>query len=305
MKFATCMSFMIFIFVTGCGADSFTMKTSGKGLRYGYIESKTPSDITVIFESGTQTDSFLLPDGAAVSWNGIIPNIEGANLLVYNRAGLGGSKSSGRPSRPRDVAHGLIELLIELRIRPPYVFVGHSMGGYFAEYFARRYPEYVNGLVLLDPSPIDYARTCQKAIEKHVGDNNKGGPVSAEHKREIEKICNPMTDPRNDSVLKGAYKAEIANWTLTPEEMFGNHPPFPGPVSVISADRAPALPEFMWRTVMGDIPEPSPAMLSWMQTDHRARSNPPGRHLIVESGHLIPLTKPKEVVQAIHEMIRR
>jgi pimeloyl-ACP methyl ester carboxylesterase len=99
---------------------------------------------TVILESG-------LGDTLDV-WKDIQPRIaQGCSLTVaYNRAGYAGSEpSNGR----RDSATIVAELRAELKrrnINPPYVLVGHSLGGLYMQYFARNYPKEVAGLVLVD-----------------------------------------------------------------------------------------------------------------------------------------------------------
>jgi len=40
-------------------------------------------------------------------------------------------------------------------IRPPYILVGHSLGGLYVQMFARKYPREVSGVVLLDSSSPD------------------------------------------------------------------------------------------------------------------------------------------------------
>src|SRR6266704_3721215 len=115
-------------------ADSLNhrFKLEGKG---------TP---TVILESG-------LGDTLDV-WNAVQPLIATgcARTLTYNRAGYLGSDNS---NAPRDSATIVGELRAELRrqnIKPPYVLVGHSLGGLYMQYFARNYREEVAGLVLVD-----------------------------------------------------------------------------------------------------------------------------------------------------------
>jgi pimeloyl-ACP methyl ester carboxylesterase len=70
--------------------------------------------------------------------------------LSYNRAGYVGSDPA---AGPRDSATIVAELRAELRsrnIEPPYVLVGHSLGGLYMQYFARNYPQEVAGLLLVD-----------------------------------------------------------------------------------------------------------------------------------------------------------
>jgi pimeloyl-ACP methyl ester carboxylesterase len=47
-------------------------------------------------------------------------------------------------------------LLDEAKVRGPYVLVGHSLGGINAQVFAKRYPDLVAGLVLVDPAPLAF-----------------------------------------------------------------------------------------------------------------------------------------------------
>jgi pimeloyl-ACP methyl ester carboxylesterase len=85
-------------------------------------------------------------------WKDIQPSIAAncARTFAYNRAGYLGSRPA---SGPRDSASVVSELRAELKrrsIRPPYVLVGHSLGGLYMQYFAREFPAEVSGLVLVD-----------------------------------------------------------------------------------------------------------------------------------------------------------
>jgi pimeloyl-ACP methyl ester carboxylesterase len=100
---------------------------------------------TVILESG-------LGDTLEV-WKDIQPRIAAdcARTLAYTRAGYIGSDPAG--DAPRDSATVVAELRAELakrNIAPPYVLVGHSLGGLYMQYFARNFPKDVVGLVLVD-----------------------------------------------------------------------------------------------------------------------------------------------------------
>ena len=50
------------------------------------------------------------------------------------------------------IVEGLRALLAARGYAPPYVLVGHSVGGLFARLYASRYPDQVAGLVLVDAS---------------------------------------------------------------------------------------------------------------------------------------------------------
>jgi pimeloyl-ACP methyl ester carboxylesterase len=91
------------------------------------------------------------------SWRSVQAPIaaECGRTLAYNRAGYEGSDAA---TGPRDAETIVAELRAELQrrgIAPPYVLVGHSLGGLYMQYFARQFPEEVAGLVLVDSTHWD------------------------------------------------------------------------------------------------------------------------------------------------------
>jgi pimeloyl-ACP methyl ester carboxylesterase len=49
-------------------------------------------------------------------------------------------------------------LLIVQKLNPPYLFVAHSLGGVFANLYARTYPDQVLGIVFVEAShPLEIA----------------------------------------------------------------------------------------------------------------------------------------------------
>ncbi|MEV0144681.1 MULTISPECIES: alpha/beta hydrolase [unclassified Nonomuraea] len=76
-------------------------------------------------------------------------------VVIFDRAGLGWSDPVQGPQALLDAAADLYRALLRARIRPPYVLVGHSIGGYIVRLFASDHPEMVAGVVLLDSSHHD------------------------------------------------------------------------------------------------------------------------------------------------------
>jgi pimeloyl-ACP methyl ester carboxylesterase len=72
-------------------------------------------------------------------------------VLLYDRAGYGLSSSSALSRMPVNIANELNELLNALGIRKPAVLMGHSLGGLYAQQFARLFPDRVHAVILLDP----------------------------------------------------------------------------------------------------------------------------------------------------------
>jgi pimeloyl-ACP methyl ester carboxylesterase len=101
--------------------------------------------VTIVFEAG-------LGDTGKV-WRSVQASVADhcARTVSYTRRGYG--IGSNAIDGPRDAERIVAELRWRLAasgISPPYVLVGHSLGGLYMQYFARRYPEEVQGLVFVD-----------------------------------------------------------------------------------------------------------------------------------------------------------
>lgn len=102
---------------------------------------------TIVIENGLRADL----DGWQAVIAGLAPATQqGWALLAYNRPGIGRSEATERPRDGHQVVADLRELLRQQGLRPPYLLVGHSLGGLYQQLFAREYPQEVAGLVLVD-----------------------------------------------------------------------------------------------------------------------------------------------------------
>jgi pimeloyl-ACP methyl ester carboxylesterase len=115
---------------------------AGRKVELLQIESPAPKAV-VVFENGLR--------GTLDGWEKVVDAL-GPDMTVfaYNRAGNG--KSEGTPN-PRDGQHIIGELRATLQhqgLKPPYVLVGHSLGGLYMQLYARTYPQEVKGVVLVD-----------------------------------------------------------------------------------------------------------------------------------------------------------
>ena len=91
-----------------------------------------------------------------VSWMKVQPQIaKFARVCSYDRAGLGYSDSNSGPRTSKVFAQELHALLQAAGIGPPYVLVGHSMGGFDVRLYASLYRAQVAGMVLVDASHPD------------------------------------------------------------------------------------------------------------------------------------------------------
>ncbi len=113
-----------------------------------HIDCTGQGSPTVILESG-------LGDTYA-SWRKVQPQISKfTRVCSYDRAGIGYSDPSSQPRTSKVIAGELHALLQAAGITPPYVLVGHSMGGYNVRLFTSLYRNEVAGMVLVDASHPD------------------------------------------------------------------------------------------------------------------------------------------------------
>jgi pimeloyl-ACP methyl ester carboxylesterase len=73
-------------------------------------------------------------------------------IFAYDRAGLGNSELIRNNRTVDTMAYELHELLVKEKLKPPFVLVGQSMGGYIMRCFANLYPEKVSGMVFVEPA---------------------------------------------------------------------------------------------------------------------------------------------------------
>lgn len=98
------------------------------------------------------------------SFQDVAPEIaEVATVIVYDRAGYGASSAAAGPRDAQAADRELSGLLAQIGVRGPYVLIGHSLGGLFAEYHAAMHPDDVAGLILEESRPADFTRRCEAA----------------------------------------------------------------------------------------------------------------------------------------------
>ena len=212
----------------------------------------------VVFESGL---------GAGLTaWDQVFPKVAAfTTAFVYSRPGYGSSEWSNTPRTGAVVVEELRATLRKRGLAPPYLLVGHSLGGLYLQLFARLHPDEVAGLVLVDSShPTQMAgwRPPQTFWGMAVG-----------------------------LYMTGTRGREYQGLNTTGQEVLAA-PPFVGkPVIILSAGRDPSAPGATDR---------SPDQLRRLDL---ARLYPGSRQVWVDTGHNIQRLCPEVVIAAIHEML--
>jgi pimeloyl-ACP methyl ester carboxylesterase len=101
------------------------------------------SPFVVVFEAGSR--------GTIDKWGRVLESVgRDATVFAYHRPGYGNSDVATTPRDGRTIVEELRQVLKHKGLKPPYVLVGHSLGGLYMQLFARAHPDEVQGLVLVD-----------------------------------------------------------------------------------------------------------------------------------------------------------
>ena len=214
----------------------------------------------VVFENGLA--------GRMEWWSKVLPALENDTAyFAYNRPGYG---KSAPVESPRDGAHIVKELratLKSLGMHPPYVLVGHSLGGLYMQLFARQHPQDVAALILVDSTH----------------------PLQLEGAGAIDKQSLWVRSAFK-VLVTGTAQQELDLLSRTGEQVL-SLPTLTGiPVSVLSAS-AP----------LNDTSEVG--QFAHQKRADIAHLYPGSKQVWVNSSHAIPLEKPEAVVDAIRSAL--
>lgn len=131
----------------------------------GTAERKAGEPV-IVFESGLGT-----PMG---NWDKIIADsLNLGPMVTYDRPGIGASAAIEDVPTIKNVADRLIKLLNQIGLEPPYVLVGHSLGGVYVRGFAVYYPEMLAGLVIVDPGDFTETQANKRDYYEVLGWNDQ------------------------------------------------------------------------------------------------------------------------------------
>src|SRR5215475_1711794 len=130
------------------------------------------SQPTVILEAGLGDFS--------VEWSLVQPGVaKFARVCSYDRAGDGWSDWGPHPRTLHQVVYELHTLLEKAGVKPPFVLVGHSYGGWVVRLYASTYPTEVTGIVLVEGGADNPVRMMPDGKLVHASDLATGRPIPA------------------------------------------------------------------------------------------------------------------------------
>jgi len=286
-----------------------------------HLIDKGANGPAVIFESGISA--------TCLNWTRVREEVqEFARACTYDRAWLGWSDQASSPRSLAAIVEELHALLTAAEIAPPYILTGHSFGGLVVRAYASRYPDRVEGLVLVDPvsagewSNPSAAQTRmlrlgvklakRGAVLARIGVVRASLALLMAGGRLVPQAIARLSSGRGESVISRLV-GEVRKMPPETWPMVRAHWCLPKSFLGLAA-YLESLPGCAGEAAGFQVTDTIPiTVLSAANStpeqleEHRAlaRRSPRGRHTVApKSGHWIQLDEPELVVQAIREMVR-
>lgn len=220
---------------------------------------------TVVFESG-------IGQGKR-EWASVFNTVsELTRAVAYDRAGYGQSEASEASRDGLQIVLELREMLRTEGLAPPYVLVGHSLGGTVVKLFAKTYPDEVCGVVLVDARHEEFTQRCRQ-----YGVNR----LLYEPPEALLSVLSPV--PRAELLA--------APLTLKQARRAGTFPDVP--LIVLTQSNATSR----WPDALGKVWEASQRRMSRMSSLGRIK-------VVLGAGHNVHLDQPEVVSRAVVGVVR-
>ncbi len=247
-----------------------------------YIRRGEGSPAVVVDQgSGVSIEAaFVRP--VLLGWPRVLREIaKTTHIVMHDRAGLGWSSEPSTPRTSAEMARDLRRLLEHAGIAPPYLLVGHSIGGFNVRLFASEYAHEVAGMVLVDSSHPDQWRRFSKIL-----------PPRSLRESAIIRRLRGWSDP--------SLNGERIDFTMSAEQVRATGSLEDKPLVVVShsprALRHPGLPAELARQLE--------EVWSELQKNLLGLSTRSSHLIASHAGHHIAHDEPQLVVDAILKALR-
>ena len=230
--------------------------------------------------SGTSPPTIVLVNGAGGpldGWSRVFgPLLRYGMVVAYNRPGIGRSSRPTEPQTGALIVGTLRDLLAVIEAPPPYLLLGHSLGGLYVQLFARRLPEDVCGVVMVEAAHPD---------DRSMAEFQPGWSRAL---NSVLQIGNPL---RRD---RGFDETRMVDDTCRQIE---HAPPFPDvPLAVVTAARPP--PSRKMPEEVADLRAANQEALVALALDSR-------QFHAAGSSHFPQLSEPTIIVDSVRWVIER
>lgn len=264
---------------------------------------------TVVLEAGMS--------GWSVDWSLVQPALaRHTRTCAYDRAGYGWSDEAQASRSSAQVADELHALLVGAHIDEPIVLVGHSLGGLFAQMFARRYPRSVAGLVLVDSvhraqsaeMPADLGRPYEVGMRRLTAASALVAPTGLLRflDQPASVVAARLPEPVRAAAVDFSFESKSYRTLAAEMRAFDE-----SQQQVAAAGPLPAVPSVVLVSAEArDFPpgfSAGPMKSRWDELQRQQLGLRPENAVITVagSGHYIHLDRPDAVAQAVLSVLRQ
>ena len=259
---------------------------------------------TVVFQSGFGIDGSL-------SWALVQPKIARSNRVCsYDRAGILWSDRRDDEPTAQLIAGRLHTLLGIASEDPPYILVGHSLGGPLSMVFADLYPQDTIGMVLVDSSHPNQFERFSPELEAVIGDFPPPLLVRIAAATGLLRLATPGFSEGFPDEVQVAFEyfpqstpgmlSEFASL----ERLLGGAQEITTfddlPLVVLTAGR---LPEELPPAMTPDLVDEMSRVWNELQAELAALSTNAERRVIDDASHYIQHDNPDAVINAIQDVV--
>jgi len=268
--------------------------------------------------TGSGSPTVVLESGAvsfAMDWVLVQPDVaKTTRVCSYDRAGSGWSDPSGHAETAEGTVADLQAALTAAQEKPPYVMVGHSIGGIYVRAYQLRHRGDVAGLVLVDASHEDSWKVPLDGKPVPLW-SVTAGQLRATMPQEALKdmpLPPPSTDEPYDKLPPDLLKTRVTFETrllksmmaTTPAQMATMMESMRGTFAALHAANANGARPLGTRPIVVLTAEhgPDPAFTA-LEAKLAQLSTNGTQRIVAGSGHEIHLFEPAVVVRAIQDVV--
>jgi pimeloyl-ACP methyl ester carboxylesterase len=247
---------------------------------------------------GTGTPVVMVEPGLGSevsSWNSVTSLVKATTMIcVYNRANLGNSGKAPMPRSSGQIIEDLHNLVASLEIKPPFVLVGHSMGGFQAILYTNRWPGDVAALVLVESAIPDETARAAAIIPPPVAGES---PQLTQFRTYLNALPSSSLEPEGWDLAKSQDEVRALR-------SLGNVP-----LTVVSGGAAGYIRELSWSGITsGDWLPAYAAVRGDLQKGQLKLSTNSTFAISEKAGHMVPQDDPwllSDTIIRIVEQIRK
>jgi len=247
-------------------------------------------------------------------------------VCSYDRAGDGWSELGPHPRTLRQIVYELHTLLDKAGVKPPFVLVGHSYGGWLVQLYASTYKADVAGMLLVEPGADNpwrfkdgkLVRSSELATNRQVPDIKISGPLRisdippealSQMKAGAEQLAKHPNEPPRDKLPPEAQRMRA--WALAQIGHIAagvnpfEHEELAGLRVELAKNKYP-LGDMPLIVLLRGISEDDKSLEEDHKRDYEAKAalSRKGKLIVAKlSGHHVQLDEPQLVIKSIQEVV--